>query len=238
MPACMTPWQIPAQAASMCCHAATSSCLWKPPSLHPPPLRRQDSSSRHSQWKSLAFENAINGFRWHLPLFSLLKECLDLTRNLRFDLPKEGFPLAHLSRDTRIWTWSCWEATQSPAIGDRWMQMLTGSLLGSRQWFCSTGSLLTKPFKIQKVAKKKWHPTIHNKEMRRKKEKHDPGLHNPMIFKLPCFLRRLGSSLEEWHRVASLDLYDMDVWDVGKVSPFWSSSKYRCKRNFSDKKMG
>ena len=187
MPAFMTPWQTSAQAASMCCHAATSSCLWKPPSLHLPPLRRQDSSSRHSQWKSLAFENAINGFCWHLASFSLLKESLDLTRNLGFDLPKEGFtwrkwlgkkcfPFAHLSRDTRIWTWSCWEATQSPAIGDRWMQMLTGSLLGSRLWFCSTGSLLTKPFKIQKVAKKKWHPTIHNKEMWKS-----------ISCKLPCF---------------------------------------------------
>lgn len=66
------------------------------------------------------------------------------------------------------------------------MQMLTGSLLGSRLWFCCTVSLMTKPFK-QKVAKKKVaSPQSTTIKMRKKKKKH-PGLHNPMIFKLPCF---------------------------------------------------
>lgn len=62
----------------------------------------------------------------------------------------------------------------------------------------------------------------HNPQQRNaEKKKRHPGLHNPMIFKHPLFffslltpgLGRLGSSLEEWHRVASLDLYDMDVRD-------------------------
>lgn len=142
---------------SRCCFLATSSYQWKPPSLHPPHC----AVSIHLHVIASEILSPLRA-RVGTKLFSLLilkrPETLDLTFPNRVK-QESCFPFAHLSRDTRISTCSCWEATQSPAIG--LVQMVTGSLL-TEAVSLFYRQLTDQPFKSGI-------PQSTNKEIRKKK---------------------------------------------------------------------